>query len=395
VENKKFTFILIVVSFMLLFSGVYIVASSEEPIKIGFSSPLSPPGDYESGMINLRTANLAIEELNSKGGVLGREVNLVIGDDEGKPAVGVSIAKKLITEDKVSAIVGIWHGSVAVAQAKVANDYKVPIMAHYSWPDEFTSNHWEYVFRVSPFNSQIAELIIPFIEKKGYKYIVVMAEDSDYGIGFADSFVKLASDQGIKATKDVFPSDAIDFTPQLLKIKSKEPKPDLIIVSTVYRAGYLIPKQAYEQGLTPETEIMAGWDYPGWSPSWWPTVGEAGVGIMYPTFYCSRLEMLEKGKHFQQMYEEKFSQEPPIYAYFLYDEIMILADAMERAGSSDPQKIADALKSTKYEGTTGIITFERREGPGPVWNQWMGHQLFIIQYTKEGQSQTEANIVYP
>lgn len=305
---------------------------------------------------------------------------MVVGDDEGKPAVGVRVARKLITENKVSAIVGIWHGSVAVAQAKIANEYKVPIMAHYSWPDDFTANHWDYAFRVSPYNSQIANLLIPFVEREGYKYIVVMAESTDYGIGFADAFIKAAEEVGVKATKEIFPMTAIDLKPQLLKLKGTKPRPDLLIVSTVYRAGYLIPKQAHEVGLAPETEIMAGWDYPGWSPSWWPTVGKAGIGVMYPTFYCRKLKLLEKGKRFEEMYEKKFKGKPPIYAYFLYDEIMILADAMERVGSSNPQKLAEALKNTKFEGTTGVITFERREGP--VWNQWMGHQLFVIQYTK-------------
>jgi len=392
-KKRKSISILISVLLVLVSSGAYVVASSEEPIKIGFSSPLSPPGDYEAGIVNLRTANLAVAELNSQGGVLGREVKLAVGDDEGKPAVGVRIVKKLITEDKVSAIVGIWHGSVAVVQAKIANEYKIPIMAHYSWPDKFTANHWDYAFRVSPYNSQIANLLIPFMERKGYKYVVVMAESTDYGIGFADAFIEAAGKVGIKATKEIFPMTAIDLKPQLLKLKGAKRRPDLLIVSTVYRAGYLIPKQAYEVGLAPETEIMTGWDYPGWSPSWWPTVGKTGIGVMYPTFYCRKLKLLERGKKFEQMYEKKFGGKPPIYAYFLYDEIMILADAMERTGSSDPQKLADALKSTKFEGTTGIITFKREKGP--VWNQWIGHQLFVIKYTKEGQTQKDADIIYP
>jgi ABC-type branched-subunit amino acid transport system substrate-binding protein len=99
------------------------------------------------------------------------------------------------------------------------------------------------------------------------------------------------------------------------------------------------------------------------------------------------------GEHFKKAFQAKYNFEPPIFAYFLYDEVMILADAMERAKSADPKKIAAALKDTKFDGTTGVITFERKEGP--VWNQWMGHQLFIKKLTAFKQAGSDAEVVYP
>jgi len=381
---------------MIVLLGIFTLlpsASEAAEIKIGLVTPLSAPGDYEAGKINVQTVELAVDELNRKGGILGSKVVLVKADDEGKPAVGVTAVQRVIGNDKVSAIVGAWHGSVALAQAKIADKMAVPMFFHYSWPDDLTTMHSNYVFRVSPYNSQIANLLIPFVIQKGFKNIAVLHETTAYGTGFADAFVKAAKEKGINMVQKGFPAESQDLKPQLLELKAMKTKPDLLVVSSVYQAMYLIPKQAYEVGLAPDTKILAGWDYPGWSPEWWEVMGEKGVGVMYPTFYSSKLKLMSLGEQFKKAFTEKYKFEPPIYAYFLYDEVMIIADGMTRAKSSDPKKLAEALKSTRFNGTTGAITFERKDGP--VWNQWTGHQLFVLQLNAFKQAGKDAAIIYP
>ena len=381
---------------MIVLLGIFTLlpsASEAAEIKIGLVTPLSAPGDYEAGKINVQTVELAVDELNRKGGILGSKVVLVKADDEGKPAVGVTAVQRVIGNDKVSAIVGAWHGSVALAQAKIADKMAVPMFFHYSWPDDLTTMHSNYVFRVSPYNSQIANLLIPFVIQKGFKNIAVLHETTAYGTGFADAFVKAAKEKGINMVQKGFPAESQDLKPQLLELKAMKAKPDLLVVSSVYQAMYLIPKQAYEVGLAPDTKILAGWDYPGWSPEWWEVMGEKGVGVMYPTFYSSKLKLMSLGEQFKKAFTEKYKFEPPIYAYFLYDEVMIIADGMTRAKSSDPKKLAEALKSTRFNGTTGAITFERKDGP--VWNQWTGHQLFVLQLNAFKQAGKDAAIIYP
>jgi branched-chain amino acid transport system substrate-binding protein len=364
------------------------------PIKIGVPTPLSPPADYKAGEINVDTVNLAIEELNKKGGALGREFEAVVADDEGDTSTGVSVVTKLITEDKVVALVGPWHSSVALAQSKIADEYKVPIFLHYSWTDEITTMHSDYVFRVSPYNSEIAQLVVPFIKEQGYKHIGFMAEDSAYGTGFADGLTESAGAEGVEVTTRVFPAESMDLSPQLLEFKSLTPPIDLLVIAAVYQPMYLIPKQAREVGLT--CDIMAGWDYPGWSPEYWETTGDAGVGVFYPTFYSSQLTLSPLGTHFKEAYTAAYDHEPPIYAYYLYDEVMMIAEAIEQASSTDPEKIAEVLRAMEFDGTTGKIKFERRDTPGdPVWNQWLGHQIFIMRPTEVGQMQDQAEIFWP
>ncbi len=96
---------------------------------------------------------------------------------------------------------------------------------------------------------------------------------------------------------------------------------------------------------------------------------------------------------FKKAFTAKYNFEPPVYCYFMYDGMMIVADTIKRIKSADPVKIAEALKDTKFAGTTGQITFERKEGP--VWNQWMGHQLFVKKFTQFKQKGEDAEVVYP
>ncbi|GAB4255640.1 MAG: ABC transporter substrate-binding protein [Deferrisomatales bacterium] len=367
-------------------------ARAGDTIKIGLVTPLSAPGDYESGQINVKTAELAVEELNAAGGVLGKKVELLKADDEGKPAAGVTAVKRLISQG-VSALVGLWHSSVAVAQAKQIDRAGIPALLHYSWTDSLTESHSDYIFRVGPFNSEIANLLVPFLKQKGYKTVAVMYETTAFGTGFADALDKAAGSEGITVYKSAFASESTDFAPQLLELKGKNPPPELLVVATVYQGMYLIPKQAFALGLAPECDILASWDWPGWSPEWWEVMGEKGVGVMYATFESSKLKLRPLGEHFKEAFRTKYGHEPPVFAYFLYDEMMLLADAIRRAGSADPQKIAAALKDTRFEGTTGVITFERKEGP--VWNQWTGHQLFVNKLTKFEQKGKDAEVIYP
>ena len=372
------TVLTLVLSVFLLPFG----AGAADTIKIGVVTPLST-GDFRSGKINVQTVELAVEELNAKGGILGKKVEVVIADDEGKPPAGVIAMKRMIASEKVSAIVGLWHSSVAVAQEKVATQMQVPMLLHYSWSDDLTAGHSDYVYRVGPFNAEIAQLALPHI---------ILYETNAFGTGFADYLEKISKAAGLNVYSIGYPQEATDLKPQLLQLKAKSPKPELLVIAAVYEATNLIPKQALEIGLAPEMEILCSWDWPTY-PAFQEILGEKGVGVTYATFESDLLQLSPLGKKFKKAYKAKYKMDPPVFALFLYDEVMILAETMERIKSSDPKAIAAGLKDTKFEGTTGLITFERKEGP--IWNQWMGHQLFINKLTGvEGKGYTRKQVYH-
>ncbi len=268
-------------------------AMAADTIKLGVVTPLST-GDFRSGKINVQTVELAVEELNANGGILGKKVEMVTADDEGKPAAGVIALKRMIANEKVSAVVGLWHSSVAVAQANVANQMQVPIMLHYSWTDDLTAGHSDYVYRVGPFNAEIAQLALPYIEKN-FKTMAILYETNAFGTGFAEYLEKIAADKGITVYSIGYPQEATDLKPQLLELKAKSPKPELLVIAAVYEATNLIPKQAYEIGLAPEMQILCSWDWPTY-PAFQEILGDKGVGVTYATFESDKLKLSPWGK---------------------------------------------------------------------------------------------------
>lgn len=375
-----------VVSMMLVVGQGF----AEDVVKFGIATPLTA-GDYKSGQINVQTAELFINQINAQGGLLGKKVVLVKADDEGKPAVGVTAMQRLAKE-KVSAIVGVWHSSVVMAQAKVIEQMKVPMLLHYTWADELTAGHSDYIYRIGPFNSEIARLLVPYLTKSGFKTIAILHETTAFGTGFTDALQKLAEEQGIKVYRTGIPAEATDLKPQLLDFKGKDPMPELMVLAVNYQPTNLAPKQAAEIDLYPKCGILCAWDWPTY-PDFWEVVGEKGVGITYATFESNKLKLSPLGESFKKAFSDKYGFAPPVYTYFMYDGMMIVADTIKRINSADPQKIAAALKDTKFDGTTGLITFERKEGP--IWNQWMGHQLFVKKLTQFKQKGEDAEVVYP
>ena len=388
--KKKGFIIVTLIVFFLGFGPSSVTA--EDVIKFGIATPLTA-GDYKSGQINVQTAELFIEQINAKGGLLGKKVVLVKADDEGKPAVGVTAMHRLAKE-KVSVIVGVWHSSVVMAQAKVLEQMKVPMILHYSWADELTAGHSPYIYRVGPFNSQIAQLMVPYFEKEGFKTIAVLHETTAFGTGFTDALQKLAEAKGIKIYRTGIPAEATDIKPQLLDFKGKDPMPELLVLAVNYQPTNLAPKQAAEIDLFPKCGVLCAWDWPTY-PDFWEVVGENGVGVTYATFESNKLKLSPLGESFKKEFTEKYKFAPPVFSYFMYDGMMMVAETIKKINSADPQKIAEALKDITFDGTTGVVSFERKEGPGPIWNQWMGHQLFIKKLTEFKQNGEDAEVVYP
>jgi branched-chain amino acid transport system substrate-binding protein len=359
-----------------------------EPIVIGFISPLSEPGDFRSGRDNLRAARVWVKYVNDHGGILGRPVKLEIGDDKGAPETGASEARRLITQKKVIALVGMWNSSTTLAQMEIAKRYNVPIFSHYSWSDDITKKGYDQVFRVGPYNSEIAELFVPYLRHKRYKRVAVLAEDTDYGIGFARSLAKATKG---KPKVDIvqFQAQTKDLTPELSKLASRPP--DAIIIASAYEAENLSIKQAREVGL--KSDIIAGWDYPT-LPGFWDVVGEAGVGVVYPTFYAAgKLPLTRTGKTLGNVFKKATGRVAVIYHYLLWDALNAIKWAIEKTKSTSPGDLVKVLPSANYEGTTGRITFTNKRGT-VLFHQWEGHVQFFKQLTKRGQTDAQAKVVF-
>lgn len=360
-----------------------------DDIVLGLVSPLSEPGDARSGEAIKKTADLWIKTTNAAGGLLGRQVKLAVYDDQGKVEVGVSAMERAITEANASAILGVWSSSVTIGQMEVAKGYNVPMLAFYSWSDDVTAKNYPQIFRIGPYNSKIAALMAPFVKERGYKKVVVLAEDTAYGLGFAKSFQEAAKElPGLSLEIVQFQAQTQDLTAHMSKIAAMQP--DAVIVQTVFAATNLSIKQGREVGL--KADIITGWDWP-LLPDFWPTVGDAGVGVIYPTFSDPSISITPTGKAFVEGYKAAYGTEPAIFQYYLWDNFNAVKAAIETAKSAEPAKLVETLPNVKFEGTIGPVYF--RNDAGTVnFHQWDKFAMFFKQLTKVGDGEAQAKLIY-
>lgn len=360
-----------------------------DDIVLGLVTPLSEPGDARSGEAIRKTADLWVKMINDAGGIIGRKVKLAVYDDQGKVEVGVSGMERAITEAHASAVLGAWSSSVVLAQMEVAKNYNVPMMIFYSWADDITKKNYPQIFRIGPYNSQIAAQMVPFVKERGYKKVVVLAEDTAYGLGFAKAFEKAAKTlPGLSLEIVQFQAQTQDLTPQMSKVAAS--KPDAVIVQTVFAATNLSIKQGREVGLT--ADIITGWDWP-LLPDFWPTVGKAGVGVIYPTFSDPSMKVTSVGQKFINAYKTAYKTDPAIFQYYLWDNFNAVKAAIEETKSSDPAQLVKALPNIKFEGTIGPVYF--RNDAGTVnFHQWDKFAMFFKRLNKVGDGEAQAQLLY-
>jgi branched-chain amino acid transport system substrate-binding protein len=367
-------------------------AAAQAPIKIGMLTPLSPPGDATAGQFIVRGAKMAAEEINGQGGLIGgRKIELVVEDDAGTPEKGAAGLRKLVSQDRVVAVVGQFHSSVAEAVQDLAEQLKVPVFLTQASAKKLTEKHLSYTFRTHVIDPDRVTLYNKWIQQQGFKRVAILAENTDYGVGLIEETKKQFASMNVKAELKtiIFDRAVVDLTPQLLEIKSW--KPDLFINVGIGTPMYLISKQAYDVGLIPATPMLISYDAPA-RPEYWKNLGDKGNYAVFIIYYHPTMKLTPRGEAFRTRYREQFKEEPVYGGLNAYAQVMLLSDAITAAKSDKPDDIVKALLGTKFIGWNGTIAFTR--GDGPYWQQWTPPMLFL-QYTKPEMPFTEAKIIYP
>ncbi|NHJ15115.1 MAG: hypothetical protein EAX95_15640 [Candidatus Thorarchaeota archaeon] len=362
-----------------------------EPIKIGFISGLSPPGAYLAAANIKDGAELAVMHINEDGGLLGRPVELVIGDSSGQVEKGVAAATKMITEDGVVAIVGMLHSSVVLAVQDICEEYHVPLLPSGAGNVMITAKNLTYTFRAHITDIDRATAWLEFADYMNYTKVAIVAEDTDWGVGGID-WVE-------KRQPDVYPSceiqswvvsrESIDYTPQLLEVKDWEPDMVLEIASQMF--FYLVTKQSAEIGLSNETcFVAAAPEMP--QEGAWEAVGDAGVGIVETESYHPGMEMTEQGDRATEGWYIEYGHGPEYYGLNGYSDVMCVAQAIELAGSANREAIRDALEGNPLERWGSTITFGTTLGP---YFHQASPPVMMCQFTEYGQALEDTTILFP
>jgi branched-chain amino acid transport system substrate-binding protein len=349
-----------------------------ETIKIGFVCPLTGPA-APTGFEMKYGAMYAVQDINAKGGILGRKVELIIEDTGGDPKMAVAAVEKLITRDKVVAIAGEVHSSCALAEIPIVERYGIPFVVASAWADSITAAGYKYVFRVGPVNSHLIEYIGDFAVKSGFKKWGIIYEDTDWGFDMLRTAKKFATEHGITVKEVMVSRTAMEYYSELMVIKDFNP--DFILSITFGKHTLALVKQAYELGITPKVLYYCAAGAELFYPEWWPTVDKAGEYVLgQVVVHEYKINYTDITASLRERFLKETGRKSTHQLYLSYDAVMAICEAIKQARSVKPDAIVEALE-TKVDipgAAAPRIKFEKEVGT------WKWHQrpvtYLIVQY---------------
>jgi branched-chain amino acid transport system substrate-binding protein len=343
-------------------SAVY----AQETIKIGLIQPLTGSVAY-NGNADVNGSKLAVEERNKAGGVLGKKIELVIEDGQCKPANSINAAEKLIQKDKVVALSGAFCSSATAAIMPVAERYKMPLITGVSSKADLTEKGSKYFFRAAETDALLsrafARILANDLKLKNVAYVGV---NDDWGRGGVEEFSRDLSAAGVKtAAKEYFDHGTTDFYTLLTKLRASNA--DAIFVAAETQDGSILVKQIKELGLKAKVFGVGSWA----TADFIQLAGPAAEGIYAAVPYVSTMPG-PRNQAFVKSYSAKYKEQPGKYGNAGYNAVNILMDAIQRAGSTDAEKIRTALAGTNYDAPNGNYRFT---GKGQAY----GFSLALVQ----------------
>ena len=329
-----------------------------ETIKIGGMAPLTGALAIY-GVTTTNGAELAVKEINANGGVLGKKIEYVMLDTKGDSTEAVMAYNKLVDE-KVAGIIGEVTSKPTLAVAEVAVQDNMPLITPTGTQVDITEVG-PNIFRVcftNPYQGKV--LAITSKERLGANTVAVMLNNSsDYSDGIAKAFIEESEKLGMKVMGVEGYSDGDkDFRPQLTKLAAMNP--DVILIPEYYEQAALITTQAREVGVKSIFVGSDGWD--GIAKTL-DQSAYAAIENSYFTNHFSMEDQSEKIQDFLKDYREAYKEDPSAFSALGYDAVYMMKSAIEKAGSTDKQKIVDALKGIEYDGVTGYLTFDDHNNP--------------------------------
>ncbi|MEG6584409.1 ABC transporter substrate-binding protein [Dendrosporobacter sp. 1207_IL3150] len=338
-------------------------STNAKEIKIGANYELTG-GIANFGNQTLNGIKLAFKEVNANGGVLGKQLVLVTADNKSEPSEAANAITKLITQDKVKAILGPVSSSNVLATTQIAQDNKVPVITATATNPKVTFDNGQVksqIFRscfIDPFQGTVmANFAVKSAKAK--TAAIYIDNSSDYSKGLAQFFEEgFVKNGGTIVAKEAFLQKDQDFKATLTKIKATNP--DVIFIPAYYEEVGKIVKQARELGINQPLLGTDGWDDP-------KLVEIAGAAALNNGFFSNHYSPQDTDPNvvkFVEAYKKEYGQEPSALAALGYDSALMLIDAIKRAGSDEPAKIREALEQTKnLQVSTGLITLDANHNP--------------------------------
>jgi ABC-type branched-subunit amino acid transport system substrate-binding protein len=360
--------------------GAATVHAQDTVVKIGHSGPLSGAQAF-SGKDNESGARLAIEELNARPiTVAGKKLKFELQseDDQGDPKAGVAAAQKLIDQG-VKFVVGPYNSGVAIPASRAYNDAGV-LIATVATNPKITQQGYKGLFRVNASDSQLGtKMALYAANELKLKTVAVIDDRTAFGQGVAEEFKKQAKAAGMTVAGHEFTNDkAFDFTSILTKLKTKK-------VEAIFFGGYApqaapMARQMKQLGIT--ARLLGG------DTICTAEMGKLGGDAVGDNVLCSQggaiLDKAASGPAFKAKFKARFKQDADVYAAAYYDATMMYAQAMQKANSLDPQKVAATISAGSYKGVAGTYSFDEhgdmKQSPVTIFNFKSGQPVPLTTY---------------
>ncbi len=324
-----------------------------EPVKLGFFMSLTGR-DASFGEAALRGARLAVDDLNAAGGILGRPVELVVEDNRSLSGESATAAKKLLSRDKVVALIGECASARTLEAAPIAQAAGIPLVTPASTNPRVTAVG-DCIFRVcfaDPFQGAVLATY-SWKNLRVRRAALLIDSTAPYSVGLAEVFAKTFTALGGEiVASQKYSGDAKDFRAQLTTIRST--KADAIFLPGYYVAAGLVAQQARELGLR---SVLLGGD--GFEA---PQLLEIGGAALEGTFYSTHYSAESKdpaSRRFVTAYQSRHGSVPVGLAALTYDSVQLIADAARRAGTTERGALKKALAATRdFPGITGLTTLD-------------------------------------
>jgi branched-chain amino acid transport system substrate-binding protein len=351
---RSYSKALLAIAVLAIISAVSGGAFAADGIKVGVLLPLTG-AQAKFGEIEKKSYEMAAEEINAKGGVNGKKIELLFEDDTGKPDVGRSGVEKLISREKVPVITGGYSSSVTAAAAPVAHQFKVPFVICTGSADDITEKRYDYIFRINPPASEYSEAVQSFIKEvaKDVKTVALLYENSSFGQSSSKSFEEDAKRMGLKiVVKEGYQAGAIDFKPILTKVKAANP--DMIYMVSYVMDASLLMRQSKELRINPKMFVGGGAGFT--LPEFAKSAGDSANGVFSATLWIETLPFPGAKEYFDK-FKKKYGFETEYHGAEAYAAMYVVADALKRAKSITPKDVRDALATTDMKTAFGPVKF--------------------------------------
>jgi branched-chain amino acid transport system substrate-binding protein len=339
----------------ILLAGFLGAATSQaaEPVKIGITTILSTPM-ADRGQSEQYGAQIALDAINQSGGLLGRPVDAYYADNACKPDIGVPATKRLLEQEHVPVIIGALCTPVTHAIMPVMQAAKVPLVIATSAGQDFVDASGaggnDYAFKTIPSEVDIARGLIRYLAGKGVKSVAIATEAGGFPLANAKAFADAAEAAGIKVTaREVIAAGTTDFAPLLDKLKAGAPD-TLLAMPGSMTTGFFKAYEASGWKVPVSGRLDIGAAVAAVSPSFREEGGLAGL-----TSIAVFTPLIDKPgvKAFVNAYQAHYGLVPTQRSFFVYEAVLLVADAIKRAGSDTPAAIEAALKTTDMPSALG------------------------------------------